>query len=266
MVELRQKDRTNAPLRQVQPTARKLPFPFDIYQSAIGKKWVMAVSGIMLMGFVLIHMIGNLKAYLGPEDLNHYGEWLRELAEPALPRTVALWLMRVGLIGAFALHIHAAWGLTRMNRRARPVAYATKRDYVAADFAGRTMRWTGVIVLLFVIFHLADLTWGTTNGDFERGNPYHNLAHSLDRPIVALFYLAANCALAFHLYHGAWSLFKSLGWTHPRWNLWQQRFAVGFAGLILVGNVSFPIMVTAGVIEEGTHSSVSYSTESRTER
>ncbi|MGH8998029.1 MAG: succinate dehydrogenase cytochrome b subunit [Acidimicrobiia bacterium] len=258
-----EKDRTSAPLRRVQPPGRKLPWPFDLYQSAVGKKWAMALSGIALMGFVLVHMIGNLKAYLGPEDLNHYGEWLRELAEPALPRTVALWGMRIGLIAAFAVHVHAAWGLTRMNRRARPVGYATKRDYVVADFAGRTMRWTGIVVGAFVIFHLADLTWGTVNGDFVRGDPYHNLAHSLDRPVVGLFYMVANAALAFHLFHGAWSLFKSLGISHPRFNPWTKHFATAFAAVIFAGNVSFPIMVTAGVIEEAACASVEYTTEDR---
>ena len=104
-------------------------------------------------------MLGNLKVYLGPVAIDHYGDWLREIAYPALPRTVFLWLLRVGLIGAFAIHMHAAWALTRMNHRARPTKYASGRDYIAANFASRTMRWTGIIVILFVVWHLADLTW-----------------------------------------------------------------------------------------------------------
>lgn len=252
-MELTKQDQSSAPLRSVQPRRRgRLPWPFDLYQSAVGKKWVMALTGIMLMGYVLAHMLGNLKVYLGSEELNHYAEWLRELAEPVFPRTVALWGMRIGLLGAFVLHIHAAYGLTRMNQRARPEAYKTSRDYVVADFAGRTMRWTGVIILLFVIFHLADLTWGPANPDFVRGDPYHNLYESFSRPAVAAFYVVANLALAFHLYHGAWSLFRSLGWVHPRWNVWQRRFATAFALVVLLGNISFPIMVQAGVIEEAT--------------
>ena len=117
---------------------------------------------------------------------------------------------------------------------------------MAADFAGRTMRWTGVIVALFVVFHLLDLTWGTANPDFVRGDPYHNLVASFSRVPVAVVYIVANLALAVHLYHGAWSLFRSLGMSHPRLNAWTRRFAVGFAGVILVGNVSFPIAVQAG--------------------
>jgi succinate dehydrogenase / fumarate reductase cytochrome b subunit len=234
---------------RVQPARRaKLPWPFELYQSAVGKKWVMALTGIVLMGFVFAHMVGNLKAYLGAEEMNHYGEWLREIATPALPRTVALWLLRSGLIVAFALHMHAAYGLTVMNRRARPQGYVTKRDYEAADFAGRTMRWTGIIIILFVVFHLLDLTWGTANPDFVRGDPYHNMAESFSRVPVAVAYVIANLALAFHLYHGAWSLFRSLGMSHPRLDRWTRRFAVGFAGVILVGNVSFPVLVQAGVI------------------
>ena len=232
---------------RVQPArSRQLPWPFELYQSAVGKKWVMALSGIVLMGYVLAHMVGNLKVYLGAEELNHYGEWLRELATPALPRTVALWLMRTVLAAAFVLHVHAAYGLTVMNRRARPQAYVTKRDYEVADFAGRTMRWTGVIVALFVIFHLLDLTWGPANPDFVRGEPYHNLVASFSRVPVAIAYVVANVALAVHLYHGAWSLFRSLGVSHPRADLLTRRFAAAFAGVILAGNVSFPVAVVAG--------------------
>lgn len=247
-MELTRHDESSAPLRRVQPRRRRLPWPLDLYQSAVGKKWVMAWSGIVLMGYVLAHMVGNLKVYLGAEELNHYAEWLRELATPALPRTVALWLMRGALITAFGLHVHAAYGLTRMNRRARPVGYATSRDYIAASYASRTMRWTGVIVGLFVVFHLMDLTWGNANGDFIRGDPYHNLVHSFSRIPVAAVYVVANVALALHLYHGAWSLFRSLGWTHPRFNPWQRRFATGFAAAVLLGNISFPLMVQAGVV------------------
>jgi succinate dehydrogenase / fumarate reductase, cytochrome b subunit len=245
-----QQDQSSAPLRRVQPTRRKWPWPLDLYQSAVGKKWAMAVSGIMLLGFVLVHMVGNLKVYLGAEDINHYGEWLREIAMPALPRTVFLWIMRLGLIAAFAVHMHAAWALTRMNHRARPTKYASDRDYVTANFASRTMRWTGIIVIAFVIFHLADLTWGSANPDFERGNVYHNMVESFSRVPVAAAYIVANLALAIHTFHGAWSLFGSLGVSNPRLIRFRRSFAAGFAGIVLLGNISFPIAVQAGIIEE----------------
>ena len=134
---------------------------------------------------------------------------------PILPRTYALWILRLVLIGALLLHLHAAYTLTVMNRRARPVKYQSKRDYVAADFATRTMRWTGIIVLLFLAFHLADLTWGWVNPDFVRGAVYRNLDASLSRLPVAILYIVANIALGIHLFHGTWSLFQSMGVEQP---------------------------------------------------
>ncbi len=223
-------------------------WPVHFYRSSIGKKWVMAVSGIVLLLYVLLHMVGNLKVYLGRNEVNHYAEWLRTMLTPALPRTVALWILRTMLITAFFGHIVSAYQLTRMNQRARPVKYQSPRDYVAANFASRTMRWTGVIVGLFVIFHLLDLTWGTANPHFVRGDVYDNLKRSFQRPVVAGVYIAANIALAIHIFHGAWSMFQSLGWNNPRFNPWRRHFATAFAVLIGVGNVSFPVMVLAGVI------------------
>ena len=233
----------------VTPTpAKRKPFLLDLYGTAVGKKYVMALTGIAIMGFVLAHMVGNLKMYLGPAEFDHYAEFLRELLVPILPRTLALWLMRIGLITAFVLHIHAAYGLTIINHKARPVKYQSSRDYVAANFASRTMRWTGIIVLLFLFFHLADLSWGWFNPDFVRGAPYHNVDASLSRVPVALLYIVANVALGIHLFHGAWSLFQSMGWSNPRFNKWRRGFATAFAAVIVVGNVSFPVAVLAGIV------------------
>ena len=225
---------------------RKAPFPIELYRSALGKKYVMAITGIMLMGFVFAHMVGNLKMYLGAEEFDHYGHFLRELLVPILPRTVALWGLRLGLIAAFVLHIHAAYSLTVMNRRAREVKYQSPRDYIAANFASRTMRYTGVIFLLFLVWHLFDLTFTGTGYHYVRGHAYDNVANSLSRVPVALLYIAGNLALGVHLFHGAWSLFQSMGWNNPRFNAWRRNFAAGFAALIVIGNVSFPIAVLAG--------------------
>ena len=221
------------------------------YRSAVGKKWVMAITGIVLLGFVLGHMIGNLKLYLSKEEINLYGEALRNMPGHLLPRTVLLWIIRLGLIFAFVFHIHSAIGLTLINRKARPAAdrYQSKRDYVAADYASRTMRWTGVIILLFLAFHLMDLTWGNANPDFVRGDPYNNLVLSFERVPVAIVYILANIALAFHLYHGTWSMFQSMGINNPRYNKLRRRFAQGFAAVILVGNLSFPIAVLFNAVE-----------------
>src|SRR3954466_14001432 len=217
----------------------------SLYSTSVGKKYVMAISGMVLMAFILAHMVGNLKLYFGATALDNYSHWLREVGEPALPRQALLWSVRVVLIVAVVAHIVAAYQLTRINRRARPETYRSKRDYVAADFASRTMRWSGIIILLFVIFHLLDLTWGPANPDFVVGDPYHNVIESFQRVPVALVYVVANLALGVHLYHGAWSLFQSMGWVRP----WRREFAVVFTTLIVLGNVSFPVAVMIGAVD-----------------
>jgi succinate dehydrogenase / fumarate reductase cytochrome b subunit len=209
----------------------------------------MAISGIVLMAYVLLHMVGNLKIYLGAESLNEYSEWLRDIGHPALPREVLLWVVRILLLAAVFAHIDSAIRLARSSRAARPDRYRANRDYVAADFASRTMRWTGPLVALFVIFHLLDLTWGTANPDFRSGDPYANIVASFERVPVAIAYVVANLALALHLYHGAWSLFQSMGWSNPRLNPWRRRFAIAFAVVIALGNISFPLAVVFGVID-----------------
>lgn len=234
-------------------TKKKKFFLLDLYGTAVGKKYVMAITGIMMMGFVLAHMIGNLKMYLGAADLNHYAEFLRRLLYPLAPEGVTLWLMRAGLVGALALHLHAAYSLTQLNRKARPVKYQSARDYQIASFASRSMRLTGLVVLAFIAWHLLDLTWGTVNavgtsGDFVKADVYGNVVRSLDRIPVAALYIVANLALGVHLYHGAWSIFQSLGWNNPRFNQWRRMFATGFAAIVVIGNVSFPIAVLAGVV------------------
>ena len=216
----------------------------SLYRSDLGKKYAMAVTGLILMLFVLGHMVGNLKIYLGADAFDRYGEWLRTVGEPALPKATLLWIIRLVLLGSVGIHIHAAWRLTLSNRAARPVKYQSPRDYAAASFASRTMRWTGILVALFVIFHLLDLTWGVANPDFIAGDPFHNEVESFQRVPVAIVYVVANLALAYHLYHGAWSLFQSLGYVAP----WRRNFATGFAILIAVGNVSFPIAVVTGIV------------------
>jgi succinate dehydrogenase / fumarate reductase cytochrome b subunit len=224
----------------------------DLYRSAVGKKAVMAVTGIILFGFVLIHMIGNLKLYEpgdfnGQPYLDAYGYFLRHVGEPALPAEGALWIARSVLLAAVVLHIWAAWSLTRMNREARPRGYASapKRH---TSYASRTMRWGGVIILLFVIYHLLDFTAGALNPGFQEGQVHRNMIASFSVWYVALFYIVAQVALGFHLYHGLWSLFQSLGWNHPRFNRWRNGFAHAFAWIITLGNISFPLAVLTGLV------------------
>ena len=229
---------------------KKKPFLIDLYSTSVGKKYVMALTGLVGLGFVLVHMIGNLKMYLGREDYNHYAEFLRYLLYPLLPHTVTLWILRGTLIAALLGHLHAALTLTKMNREARSVRYQSARDYQAANFASRTMRFTGITVFLFLVWHLVDLTAGTWNGGhFVRGDAYNNVAHSLDRPVVAALYIVANLALGVHLFHGVWSLFQSMGWSHPRFNKWRRHIAGGIASVIVLGNISFPILVLCKVVE-----------------
>jgi succinate dehydrogenase cytochrome b subunit len=229
----------------------------NFYRSAIGKKAVMAVTGLILFGWIFLHMVGNLKLYFGPDPegnpaLNVYAHWLRALGEPALPETALLWVTRVLLLVAVVLHIHAAYALTMMNRQARPIGYRD-REYVSATYAARTMRWGGVIILLFVIYHLLHLTTGQLHPDFARdaeGNVdvYHNVVTGFQVWWVAAVYIIANLALGLHLYHGVWSMFSSLGLTHARFNPWRRHFATAFAVLITLGNVSFPLAVLTGMV------------------
>jgi succinate dehydrogenase / fumarate reductase cytochrome b subunit len=232
---------------------RRRPFLLDLYSTAVGKKYAMAISGIALMGFVLFHMIGNLKMYFGEADLNEYAEFLKKLLYPLAPKESVLWILRLGLIGMLALHLHAAWSLTILNRKARPVRYQSARDYQEASLASRSMRLSGIVVLVFVVWHLLDLTFGVANtvgtdGEFVREEVYANVVRSFERWPVAVFYIIANLLLGIHLSHGAWSIFQSLGWNNPRFNAWRVAFARGFAAIVVIGNVSFPIAVLVGIV------------------
>jgi succinate dehydrogenase / fumarate reductase cytochrome b subunit len=235
---------------------RRLPWPLGFYRSAIGKKWVMAITGIAIILFVLAHMVGNWKIFLpdvdGIPDIDIYAEALRQLLVPFAPEHVVLWLLRTGLIVAFLLHIHAAYSLTLMNRRARPDDYQGPRNYVAANYASRTMRWSGTIFGAFLLFHLADLTWGIqpmAPETWERGEVYANFVATFSRAPVTIFYVVAMVLLGLHLYHGAWSMFQSLGINHPRFNAARKVFAIGLAVLVTVGNAIMPLAVLFGLVE-----------------
>lgn len=234
---------------------RRVPWPVAFYRSAVGKKWVMALTGIGIIFFVLAHMVGNWKIFLpdvaGVPDIDIYAEALRELLVPFLPAHVALWILRTGLIVAFLLHIHAAYALTLMNSRARPEPYQGPRTYVAANYASRTMRWSGVIFAAFLLFHLADLTWGIqpmAPETWARGEVYANFIATFSRAPVTAFYVIAMVVLGLHLYHGAWSMFQSLGINHPRFNAVRRSFAIGLAVLVTVGNAIMPLAVYFGFV------------------
>ena len=213
----------------------------------VGKKVVMAVSGVILMGFVLGHMVGNLKVFQGPEHFDAYAEGLRTVGAPLLGRGQLLWAVRLVLIVAVVLHIAAAWAVTRASWAARPQGYHALR-LVETTYAARTMRWGAVIILLFVIFHLLDLTFGRLNPSFMPGDPYHNVIATFGRVPVALGYIVAMGALCLHLYHGIESACQTLGLNHPRYNVWRRCIALGFSLVVAGGFIAVPIAVLAGVV------------------
>lgn len=210
--------------------------------STIGKKVVMAVTGVILFGFVVAHMIGNLQAYMGPQALNAYAVWLRELLHGA-----GLWIARIVLLVSVILHIWAAVALTLENRRARPVAYR-RREFERSTYASRTMVWSGPILALFVVYHLLHFTFGTVHPSFVEGDVYHNFVEGFRSPAVSLFYILSMLALGLHLYHGVWSMLQTLGLSHPRYNFLRHGLAGLFTAIVVVGNISFPLAVLMGVI------------------
>ena len=210
--------------------------------STIGKKIVMAGSGAILAAFVLAHMLGNLQLYLGADALNAYSVWLREVLHGA-----GLWIVRAVLLVALALHVWAAASLTAADRAARPVRY---REFEPREstYASRTMRWSGVLLFAFVVYHLLDLTFGTVNPSFQSGNVFHNVVASFRVVPVALLYVVAMLLLWLHLRHGMWSMLRTLGLGHPRYERMAQRFAAAFATVVVAGNVSFPLAVLFGFV------------------
>jgi succinate dehydrogenase / fumarate reductase cytochrome b subunit len=212
--------------------------------SSIGKKVVMAVTGLVLFGFVVGHMIGNLQVYLGPEALNAYAETLRKFGP-------LLWAARLGLLLAVGAHIWAAWSLTRMNQEARPRGYRQRANR-ASSYASRTMRWSGVTLLLFIVYHLLHFTFGarSVHPQFVPGDVYHNFVTGFQNPLVSAFYILAMLALGLHLYHGAWSMLQTLGLSHPRYDGLRQGLAAALTVAVVAGNLSFPLAVLTGLLRE----------------
>src|SRR4029453_9367956 len=187
--------------------------------STIGKKIVMASTGVVLFGFVLAHMVGNLQLYLGSEALDQYAVFLREFLHGG-----GLWIARAVLLACAVLHVWAAASLTLADRAARPVGY---REWEPREstWSSRTMRWSGVVLLVFIVYHLLDLTFGVVNPAFEEGRIYHNVVASFRSVPVSLFYIVAMLLLWSHLRHGVWSMLRTLGLSHPRYEQLAHRLA-----------------------------------------
>lgn len=221
--------------------------PVAPWRTSVGKKAVMAVTGVLLLLFVVAHMLGNLKIFTGERHFDEYGDFLRTIGSPALGQSWYLWVQRTVLLVAVVLHITAAYQLTMMSRRARPVRYVHS-DVVAATYASRTMRWGGVIIALFVVYHLLHFTTGTVHPDFVAGRAYRNVVEGFQVWYVAAFYIAAVAALGLHLHHGLWSMCQTLG-VRPAREPTIRRIAAVTATLITVGYISVPIAVLAGMVD-----------------
>lgn len=217
-------------------TANHRTEPF--YSSTVGKKAAMAVSGCILFLFVAAHLAGNLQIYEGPEKINSYSRMLHSM--PAL-----LWAARITLLAMVGLHIWSSIQLAVRNYDARPTGYVKKKA-AGSSYASRTMYWSGPIILAFVIYHLADFTFGKANPNFQDGNVYANVVSSFQVPVISAFYILAMLLLCMHLYHGLWSMFQSLGFQAARA---LKRAAATVAILIALGNISIPLSVLAGLVK-----------------
>jgi succinate dehydrogenase / fumarate reductase cytochrome b subunit len=219
------------------------PGPVTFWQSTNGKKVVMAVTGCMMFLFVIGHMLGNLQMFESPEHINAYGHFLHNLGE-------LLWIERGILLLAIALHIIATVQLALRNKAARPVGYSRKQA-INSSYASRTMYWSGPIVLVFIIFHLLQFTAGYVHpqAPFTEGDVYHNVVAGFQVWWVSAWYIFAMILLGFHLSHGIWSMFQSVGLAHPRQTPLLKKAAIAIASLIVLGYISIPISVLLGIIK-----------------
>ena len=216
-------------------------------RSTIGQKFVMAVSGLMLVGFVIAHMIGNLQIFLGPDALNSYAALMQG-------NQGLLWVARLGLLGAVGAHIWSAFKLTMAAKSARPVSYK-KRSWFDERYAVRTMRVGGFIVLAFVVYHLLHFTLGTAHSGYQPCNTvdgvftcyaYENVVSGFSNPLIGVFYIVAQIFLGMHLTHGVWSMTRTLGQGNPRFDGLARKAAIGIGLAITIGNSAIPISVMAG--------------------
>jgi succinate dehydrogenase / fumarate reductase cytochrome b subunit len=229
----------------ISPVRRAVRF----YDAPIGKKVIMAITGLILFGYVIGHLLGNLQIYAtDPEQINRYAAFLHSPAN-----VIPLWVIRALLLGAVILHITAAVQLWMQNRTARPEGYRKTTD-VPTAYAARTMKWSGFIVGAFIVFHILHLTAGVIPGlpadelGVNAPNVRANLVHGFSNPLVSGFYILAMILLCMHLYHGLYSMFQSLGFSHPKYTPKIKKGAAAVAILIAAGNISIPLAVLAGIV------------------
>ncbi|MEV8309274.1 succinate dehydrogenase [Streptomyces flavidovirens] len=218
----------------------------SFWGSTVGKKTVMAVSGLIMLMYLVAHMLGNLKIFFGSGEFNAYAHWLRTMGEPLLHYEWALWIVRVVLLAAVVLHGVAAYQLSRRDIRARPSKYVHKRR--RASYATRTMRWGGIILALFIVWHLLDLTTLTVNENAQPGRPYENVVATFSTWYGNVIYLVAMLAVGLHIRHGFWSAAQTLGVGNARRDRILKTVANGLALVLTAGFVSVPVAVMTGVV------------------
>jgi len=211
------------------------------YRSTIGQKVIMAVTGLLLVGFLLAHMIGNLQVFQGAEAINAYAALLHG------PLGKVVWAQRVVLLAAVLLHIWAAVSLTRRKQAARPVAYARQEPQVST-FASRSIRWGGVIVLAFIVFHILHFTTLDIDRSYVRGDVYGNLVKAFGDPLKVLLYVFAMGWIGLHLYHGLWSSVRTLGVSPASAHPLKRRVALALAAVIWLGFTLVPLAIFAGLV------------------
>ncbi|SOE14355.1 succinate dehydrogenase subunit C [Streptomyces sp. 2323.1] len=228
-------------------TDRRPSLPHTLWHSTVGKKTVMAVSGLIMLLYLVVHMLGNLKIFFGPGEFNHYAHWLRTIGAPFMHQEWTLWLVRVVLVAAVVAHAVSAYQLSRRDIRARPEAYVHKKP--RASYATRTMRWGGIILGLFLVWHLLDLTTGTVHpGGFRPGHPYQNVVDTFSTWYGNVIYLVAMLALGLHIRHGFWSAAQTLGVGSRRRDRALKTTANLLALVLTVGFVAVPLAVMTGVV------------------
>jgi succinate dehydrogenase / fumarate reductase cytochrome b subunit len=216
--------------------------------NSVAKKVVMAVSGIILVLFLIAHMVGNLHVFQGARAFNDYSEWLRTFGEPALGYRWFLTALEALLVVSVIAHMWAAITLWRQAKRARPVPYVSKKS-PAQSYASRTMRWGGVIIALFVVYHILDLTFGVANPDGTDSTPYSRLVASFQNPVATTVYVVALILLGMHLRHGIWSATQTLGQSNRRRERTVNAFAIAFAVLLIAGYLVVPAAVVFGLVD-----------------
>ena len=216
----------------------------DFVRSTVGAKAVMALTGLGLWGFVIAHLVGNLQIFQGADAINAYGVFLREIGHGAL-----LWVLRIGMLVMFPLHIFTGMRLAALQRRARPIGYAKKKNQ-ATNLAAASMALSGIVVLAFLVFHLGHFTWGWVDAEAfaavdAKGRPdvSHMVKTGFSNPLWVAVYVIGQVVLFSHLFHGTASWFQSLGLHHGAWSPALRVAGRGLAVLILAGNLLIPLSI-----------------------